>query len=54
MAATDRVFLADRVKEISYWTGTGNFKLDGAAKGFNAFTDVYNEDDAVFLSLIHI
>ncbi|NDG30922.1 hypothetical protein EB118_12715 [bacterium] len=37
--------LADRIKELSYTVGTGNFHLNGAAQGFSSFSSQYNYND---------
>jgi hypothetical protein len=43
--------LYDRVKELSHTTGTGNFILSGAVKGFIDFQSVYNVDDYFFYGI---
>lgn len=45
------IVLADRVKELSRTTGSGNIQLDGAATGFGSFADSYTYDDAVFYAV---
>lgn len=42
---------ADRVKETSTTTGTGDFTLDGAASGFKAFGDVCSIGDYVYYAI---
>lgn len=44
---------ADRVKETSASTGTGNLSLAGAASGFRAFSAVCANNDTVFYSIQH-
>ena len=51
MSSPDKVFLHDRIKEISYDTGAGNFRLDGAIKGFAPFSNFYASGDAVFYAI---
>lgn len=43
--------LDDRIKELSHSTGTGIFRLDGAATGFSAFSSKYAYDDYVFYAI---
>jgi hypothetical protein len=45
------IVLSDRIKEISHSTGTGSFKLDGAATGFSAFSGIYSYNDAVYYAI---
>ena len=45
------IVLADRVKELSRTTGSGNLQLDGAATGFSSFADSYTYNDAVFYAV---
>jgi hypothetical protein len=45
---TSGIALADRVKELSYSTGTSNLTLDGSAAGFSSFSDLYSSGDVVF------
>ena len=45
------VKLYDRVKEISYSTGTTAVELAGASNGFSAFSDRYANNDAVFYAI---
>lgn len=43
--------LYDRIKELSYTTGTGNFDLAGAANGFSSFASVYSHNDSLFYAI---
>lgn len=43
--------LSDRVKELSYTVGTGNFYLTGAAQGFSSFGSQYSYNDYVFYAI---
>ena len=43
--------IADRIKELSYTTGTGNLDLSGAANGFSAFSSVYQYNDNLFYAV---
>lgn len=43
--------LANWVKETTTTTGTGTMTLAGAATGFIAFTDAFNDGDKVFYSI---
>lgn len=43
--------LYDRIKELSHTVGTGNIRLDGAAKGFSAFGDRYAYNDLVYYAV---
>ena len=45
------VSLADRVKELSYTTGTGNFDLNGAANGFSSFLSNYSYNSNLFYAI---
>ena len=45
------IVLSDRIKEISHDTGAGNLKIDGAATGFSAFADFYNDGDAIYYAI---
>lgn len=42
------ISIYDRIKEISYTMGTGNFVLSGAAGGFSSFSSVYEHQDNLF------
>jgi alpha-tubulin suppressor-like RCC1 family protein len=42
------IILADRVKETSWTTGSGNFELAGAANGFSSFDSQYSDGDILF------
>lgn len=44
-------FVADRVKETSTTTGTGNLTLAGAVSGFQAFSAVYANNDTFFYAI---
>jgi len=44
---------ADRVKETSTSTGTGNFTLDGAVAGYRAFSSVMAVNDTFFYTILH-
>jgi hypothetical protein len=46
-----RFFLSDRVKELSYTVGIGNFALEGAARGFSSFDSQYEYDDYLFYAI---
>jgi hypothetical protein len=46
-----RFFLSDRVKELSYTVGVGNFALEGAARGFSSFGSQYEYDDYLFYAI---
>jgi hypothetical protein len=46
-----RFFLSDRVKELSYTVGIGNFALEGAARGFSSFASQYEHDDYLFYAI---
>lgn len=47
------VVLRDRIKELSYTTGTGNFTLTGAAPGaYSRFSGVYNFNDTVMYAIV--
>ena len=43
--------LSDRVKELSYTTGTNNMVLEGAAPGFSRFQDFYPQSGLVFYAI---
>ena len=43
--------LSDRVKELSYTTGTSNMVLEGAAPGFSRFQDFYPQSGLVFYAI---
>lgn len=43
--------LADRIKELSHTTGTGNMRLDGAAAGFSAFSSAYSYNDVLYYAI---
>ena len=43
--------LADRIKELSYTVGTGNFHLNGAAQGFSSFGSQYNYNTYLFYAI---
>ena len=45
------IVLADRVKELSRTTGSGNIVLDGAATGFASFASSYTYNDALFYAV---
>lgn len=42
---------ADRIKETSVSTGTGNFSLDGAVSGFEAFGDNFTLSDVFYYAI---
>ena len=46
--ASSGIFLADRVKQLSYTTGSSNYSLDASAQGFSPFGDMYSSGDVVF------
>jgi hypothetical protein len=43
--------LQDRIKEKSYFTGTGPIELEGEFSGFSSFSGVYNSGDALFYAI---
>lgn len=43
--------IADRIKELSYTTGTGNFDLTGAANGFSSFGSALSYNDKTFYAI---
>jgi hypothetical protein len=43
--------LADRIKEISYSTGTGSITLAGASAGFSAFSSAFSSGDITFYAV---
>ena len=43
--------LADRIKEISYSTGTGSIELAGASAGFSAFSSAFSSGDITFYAI---
>lgn len=45
------IVLSDRIKEISYSTGTTNLSLEGAARGFSSFGSAYSNNDTVFYAV---
>lgn len=45
------IVLSDRVKEISYSIGTGNFALEGAVRGFASFGSAYADGDNLFYAI---
>jgi hypothetical protein len=45
------IVLSDRIKELSHSTGTGAFRLEGAATGFSAFGDFYASGDALYYAV---
>ena len=45
------VNLYDRVKELSYTTGTNDFELAGASAGFSTFRRFYSHDDIIFYAI---
>lgn len=45
---SDKIVLADRIKELSHTVGTGPFTLDGAATGFSSFGSFYSYGDPVY------
>jgi hypothetical protein len=42
------IYVSDRIKEISYTLGTGNFLLNGPVIGFSSFGSSYQNNDNVF------
>jgi hypothetical protein len=48
---TSGITLSDRVKELSYTGGAGNFSLGGAAQGFSSFSSLYSSGDVVFYAI---
>lgn len=47
----NNINIYDRIKELSYTTGTGNFDLNGAANGFGSFSSVYSHNDNLFYAI---
>ena len=45
------VNLYDRVKELSYTTGTNDFELSGASAGFSRFRRFYDHDDIILYGI---
>lgn len=45
------VNLYDRVKELSYTTGTNDFELSGASAGFSTFSRFYSHNDIIFYAI---
>lgn len=43
--------LKDRVKETTATTGTGSYVLDGAATGFQSFTDALADGDTTYYAV---
>ena len=41
----------DRIKEITYTIGTGNFALGGVVRGFSAFSSAYSNNDELFYAV---
>jgi hypothetical protein len=48
MLESHKIYLYDRIKEISHTIGTANFVLSGAANGFSSFGSSYENGDNVF------
>jgi surface protein len=48
---SDKIVLSDRIKELSYTVGTGNFSLEGAANGFSDFASKYVAGDTFFYAI---
>lgn len=48
---SDKIVLSDRIKELSYTVGTGNFSLEGAANGFSDFASKYVDGDTFFYAI---
>jgi hypothetical protein len=46
-----KIILADRIKELSYSVGTGDFILSGPSQGFSAFSTSYNYGDIVYYAI---
>lgn len=51
MLGSHNIKLADRIKERSYTSGTGNFILAGAMTGFGSFSSAYNNNDNLFYAI---
>lgn len=47
----NKVKISDRIKEISYTMGTGNFALNGAVAGFSSFGSAYSNNDSLFYAI---
>ena len=45
------VVLSDRVKELSYTTGTSHMALTGAATGFSSFGSYYAHNEPLFYAI---
>jgi len=43
--------LADRIKELSYTVGTGDFALNGPVTGFGSFSSSYSYNDYLFYAI---
>jgi len=41
----------DRIKEITYTIGTGNFALSGVVQGFSSFSSVYSNSGELFYAV---
>jgi hypothetical protein len=48
---SNHIKIADRIKELSYTTGTGNFNLSGAANGFSTFSSALSYNDRTFYAI---
>jgi hypothetical protein len=48
MLESHKIYLYDRIKETTYVSGTQDFVLNGAVRGFSAFGSVYNSGDNLF------
>lgn len=51
MSTENIINLYDRIKELSYTVGSGNFGLVGAANGFSSFASVYPHNAKVFYAI---
>lgn len=48
---SEKIIIADRIKESSYSSGTGNFELFGAFTGFSTFSSAYSYGDTLFYAI---
>lgn len=47
----DNINLYDRIKELTYTTGLGNFQLAGPVSGFSSFDTRYENNDNLFYAI---
>jgi len=48
---SDKIVLYDRIKELSYTTGSGNIILEGSPAGFSSFASVYPHSGVLFYAI---